>query len=226
VITVTAIIATMDALVAEKISNFFSRYTLRHYKKGQVLIHAGDQPQFVLHLVQGKVKQYDLSNRGEVLILNIFKPPAFLPLSNIINDTPNPYFFEADSEVELHQAPAAEVITFLKSNPDVTYDLLARVYRGTDGMLRRMAHLMVSSAKARLQHELVIESKRFGDAKAENIKLNISESDLAARAGLSRETVSREIQKLKAEGLIELRKKQVLIPSLDKLELSLRDSEM
>src|SRR5688572_19301178 len=121
----------MNPVVAEKIENFFSGYPRRHYRKGQILIHAHDEPTHVFHLLEGKVKQYDISYRGDEVVLNQFKPPAFFPMAHAINRTPNVYFYEAETDVELQQAPSNDAVNFVKNNPDVLYDLLSRVYRGT-----------------------------------------------------------------------------------------------
>jgi CRP-like cAMP-binding protein len=211
----------MNPEVSKKISNFFEKYPVRSYKKGQILIHAGDEPESILNLVEGKVKQYDLSYLGEEVILNVFKPPAFFPMSYAVNKTPNDYFYEADSDLQLRKAPIEDVIKFIKVNSDVLYDLLSRVYRGADGLLGRMAHLMASTAKSRVMYELIIECRRFGKPDSNGYPVNLNESDIGARAGLSRETVSREMQKLKNDGLIVISGKHVTVPDLEKLEASL-----
>ncbi len=211
----------MNPDAAEKIEAFFTNYPVRHYKNGQILIHAGDDPSSVYHLISGKVKQYDLSYRGDEVVLNVFKPPAFFPMSYAINQTPNDYYYEAEEDIGLNITPIKDVIKFVRSNPDVLYDLLSRVYRGTDGLLRRMAHLMASTAKSRVMYELIIECRRFGKKQDTAIHISLNESDIGSRAGLSRETVSREIQKLKAEGLIAISQRQISIPDLIKLEESL-----
>ena len=211
----------MDHSLAQKIDTFFARYPVRHYKRGQILIHAGDSPTSIHHLISGRVKQYDLSYKGDEVVLNVFKPPAFFPMSHAINKTPNYYYFEAEEDVAMHLAPIEEVAEFVAANPDVLYDLLSRVYRGTDGLLRRMAHLMASTAKSRVMYELIIECRRFGTEKGSGIQVGINESDLGGRAGLSRETVNREMHKLKAEGLIDTSHRHIIVPNLTKLEESL-----
>jgi CRP/FNR family transcriptional regulator, cyclic AMP receptor protein len=203
----------MNDEVATKVEGFFSQYRLRQYAKGQILIMNGDGGQHIHYLVKGKVKQYDVTYRGDEVILNNFKPPAFFPMSLAINKVDNPYIYQADSAIETRIAPADEVVQFIKANPDVMFDLLSRLYRGVDGMLGRMVHLMGSSAKSRLMYELLLEARRFGSSpdEAEGCSIDITEKDLGARAGLSRETVSREAHKLKADGLIEIRSKDILI---------------
>jgi len=208
----------MKPEVSQKIAHFFKQYQVRDYKKGQILIHAGDDPDCIYNIVSGKVKQYDLTYRGDEVVLNVFKAPAFFPMSFAINRTPNEYFYEADADIEVRKAPLDDVVRFVQGNPDVLYDLLSRVYRGTDGLLRRMAHLMGSTAKSRVLYELIIECRRFGQPATGGYDIDVSESDIGIRAGLSRETVNREMSKLKSEGLIHIEHKHISIPSLEKLE--------
>lgn len=99
------------------------------------------------------------------------------------------------------------------------FDLLSRVYRGTDGLLGRMAHLMASSAKRRLMYELLVSARRFGTQAADgSCTVPANEKELGARAGLTRETVSREMAKLKKENLVTVRTKDTVIHNLDALE--------
>lgn len=205
----------MDKVVADKIEDFFSRYTLRKYPKGQILILNGSPTNFVFHLETGIVKQYDISYRGDEVILNLFKPPAFFPMSLAINGGDSLYTYEAKTALELRQAPTDEVVAFLKENPDVLLDLLSRVYNGVDGLLARVTHLMSSSARERLLFELLIEARRFGEQLPNgSYQLKISEKELGARAGLSRETISREMSKLNRDGVVATEKHQIILPNI------------
>jgi CRP-like cAMP-binding protein len=210
----------MNPTIAAKIEAFFAQYPQRQYHKGQILIHAHDEPTHVFYLLEGKVKQYDISQRGDEVVLNEFKPPAFFPMSYAINRTPNVYFFEAETDVALRQAPNDEAVVFLKANPDVLYDLLSRVYKGTDGLLGRLAHLMAGTARSRVLYELLVECRRFGEPRGKGVAISLTESDIGSHAGLARETVSREIHKLKEEGLISIVKKEIWVNDLDRLAAS------
>lgn len=191
--------------VSAKKESFFSTYDLHTYPKGQILFINGDEASYVYYLVKGKVKQYDITYQGEEIILNVFKPGAFFPMSLVINGGTSPYIFAAETEIEVRRAPAQEALQFIRDNPDVLYDLLSRVYRGTDELLNRITQLMSGSAKSRVLFELYTECRRFGKIQADKqILLSISETELAARAGLSRETVSREFQKLKNENIVRI----------------------
>lgn len=211
----------MGIEVSATINAFFEDYRERTYKKGQVLILNGDMTDFVYLIVEGRVKQYDVTYRGDEIILNTFKPGAFFPMAMAINKTTSPYIYEAETDLEVRQAPADKVVEFVRANPDVLFDLLSRVYRGTDGLLGRMAHLMASSAKGRLMFELLVECRRFGQKSGGNWSFTVNEKELGARAGLSRETVSREMKKLINTGLVQFDAGQVNIPDIDAFETKL-----
>ena len=135
-------IGAMNPEVATKINQFFSQYKSQTFKKGQVLIRAGEDPEGIFYLLNGQVKQYAVSQKGDNLTVNIFKPVAFFPMSWAINKTSNNFYFEALTDVEIRLAPAVKVLEFVQSNPDVLFDLIKRLYSGMDGVLSRMVLLM------------------------------------------------------------------------------------
>jgi CRP/FNR family transcriptional regulator len=207
----------MNEYIEEKLDNFFKIYKHQVYRKGEILVRADDNPVGIFYLKKGNVKQYTISKKGEEVIVNIFKPTAFFPMSWAINKTPNVYFFEAMNDVEVWRAPEEDVIVFIKNNSDVLYDLISRVYRGVDGVLTRMTHIMSGDAYTRLIAELLIYSKRFGKGK-NVVELHVTEKDLAAQAGMTRETVSREMKVLKDKGLVVLKTNKLILKDVLKLE--------
>jgi CRP-like cAMP-binding protein len=209
----------MPTDVSEKVREYFSQFPKRTYQKGQILLFADENPEHVFYLTKGRVRKYDHSYRGDEVIVNIFKPGAFFPMSWVINRTPNMYFYKTEEETELHVVPADKALEFVKSNPDVMFDLLSRIYSGMNGLLGRVVHLMSGTAKSRLIYEIIIECRRFGKKQPDgSYVIDASEIDIASRSGLSRETVSREMKKLKEKRLVQVEHNSMTISDLAKLE--------
>ena len=209
----------MDEVLASKIDAFFNKFKHQMYKKGEILIRADDNPSGIFYLKSGGVKEYCISKKGEEIVLNIFKPVSFFPISWAINNTPNIYYFEAVTDAEIWRAPQKEAVFFLKSNPDVLFNLLSRVYKGTDGIFMRLSMLMSGDAYSRLVTELIIYAKRFGKKLGERLyEIKVAEKDLATQTGMSRETISREIKILRDEGFITFGKNIMIIKDLNLLE--------
>jgi len=201
------------------ITAFFENYPIVRLGKGQALLRPDDEVTKIHYLLEGRVVEYDISSTGNTVIINTFKPGAFFPMSSVLNHQKCEYFFEADSPVAARVAPASHVVKFLEDNPLVTLDLLRRVYRGTDGILRRMAHLMGGTARSRLIYELINAAHRYGEDHPDGaVFIPLSESDLAKRSGLSRETVSRTIRELKSSGIVRVDRTGVEIPNVSALK--------
>lgn len=212
----------MDDEVKQAVEEFFEAYPLRRYDKGHVLIHPKEPLKSVYYLIEGNVIEYDISSMGNEVIVNSFKPRAFFPMSMAINRTLNYYIFEASTPIVVREAPPQKVVEFLGNNPKVTFDLLGRVYHGTDGLLRRMAHLMGGNARSRLIFELLNAAYRFGSRESTGGNVvPLTEGDLAKRSGLSRETVNRTMHTLKGEGLVKSQRGSIAIISMTELELAL-----
>jgi CRP-like cAMP-binding protein len=205
--------------IARVVKTFFKSYPEKTFEKGEKLAQAEEPLAGVFYLEEGRVSQYDITSTGNVVVVNIYKPGAFFPMSAAINQTANHYFFEASTKVVTRVAPAADTVTFVKENPKILFNLLGRVYRGMDGVLRRMAHLMGGDVKSRLLFELLNSAYRFGEVRNNgSIYINLNEGDLAKHSGLARETVSRNIQNLKAEDLVEIKPAGIILKNPKKLE--------
>jgi CRP-like cAMP-binding protein len=211
--------------VSEKVKSFFARYPQKHYQKGELLVQVNENPLGIFYLEEGVVKKYTMSLNGESIILNLYRPSAFFPMSWAINSTPNEYFYEAVDEVRLRICPKDDGVQFVKDNPDVLFDLLSRVYKGTDGMLTRMSYLLAQNKYASVITEILIYAKRFGKTINNNgFEVSLNQQDIASQAGMVRETVSREMQVLKDKGLISFEHHILTIPNSLLLEEELHQN--
>ena len=208
----------MASMVVDKLDHFFATYPLRSYPKGQILVFANEAPAHIFYMVSGRVRKYDITYRGYEVIVNVFTHPAFFPMAWALNKTKNHYFYAAETAVQVRVAPHHAVLHFLERNPDVLFDLLERLYKNNEGLLGRVVQLMTGSARTRLIYELVLETRRFGVMQTDGeYRLDLSEADLAARSGMSRETISREFSKLAREGLVQGVRHGIMINDLGAL---------
>lgn len=209
----------MTSDISAKVVRFFAAFPVQEFSKRQLLIRPEEPLPGIFYIVEGRVSQYDISPSGNEVVVNVFKPGAFFPMSTALNNTPNAYFFEASIHTTVQVAPVEAAVQFLQDNPDVTLDLLKRVYKGVDGVLRRSAHVMGGDAKSRLLFELLNAAYRFGEAQQNGqIIIPLKETDLARHAGMARETVNRTIQHLKTADLITVTPTGIVLKDIHKLE--------
>jgi CRP-like cAMP-binding protein len=216
----------MNDNASKQMEEFFSQYPIKQYHKGQILIYSDEDPAGVFYLVSGMVRKYDIDKRGDEVVLNVFMPSVFFPMSWAINKTPNRYFFEALTPIEVRRAPVADVDEFLQSHPELALSLLRQVYLGLETAQRRIVHLMGGDTRRRLLYELLVEARRFGSVQEDgSTVVLIGMNDLSQRAGLSRERISREFAKLtEPDGVLIRHGRHIIIRSLSKLEEELEET--
>lgn len=129
------------------VAKFFATKPQEQFAKGDILISADNTVPDVLYIESGSVQQYTNKDDGGKVVLMPFKAGAFFPMSAALNSVPNSkYYFEALEPCVVRRATPAQAVEFLQAHPDVTLDLLQRVYRGTDGLLAKLADLMGAKA--------------------------------------------------------------------------------
>ena len=188
----------------QKVKAFYSERPLKTYEKGSIIVFPNEeQLPPITYIENGLIGQYDITTDGNKAVVNIFKPGAFFPASSAVNRSFNSYYFEALTDVSVRQSSPELVDAFLRENPYVVYDLLQRLYKGVDGVLKRMFLLLGETANARVLYELFMYADRFGRKQPNgSIIVDVTANGLAQQTGLARETVSRELKKLKATGIL------------------------
>lgn len=215
----------MAISVPDTISNFFKAYRPSRYAKGQIFLLEGEKADNIYYLIEGRVKIYTVSYRGDDVVLYVHKPPDVFPISHLLSQAMSGYIYEADSETVVRRAPMHDLKRLIESQPAAALDLLKQVHEYINYFLEKQAALMAGSAKRKLMYELVAQYRRFHvNTTNDEHLLDIHEKELAARTGLSRETINREIRKLKRENLIALIHHQIVIPNIRGLEAKLRQS--
>lgn len=190
--------------ITKQVTSFFSDYRRMPFPKGQLLLLPGDLPDSVYYLESGRVSVYDVSYKGDEVVLYTFMPSSYFPMASVINGAVNRFFYKADADSIIRKAPSVAFKQFIASNPDMGFHLLSRAYERFDFVLERMLHLISSTARNRLIFELITEYASYGVSGGNAGYIETHESDIAARAGLSRETVSREMRYLKDAGLVRV----------------------
>lgn len=194
----------MSNSVSERLREFFSKFKKYHYKKGEVILRGGDNPQGVYFIDKGYVRDYSISKDGEELTLIIFKPQDFFPMQWVFNNNPNSHYFDAMSAVELWRCPKEDFINFIEENPEIFFELTSHITLRLGGILQRMEYLAFGNAYEKVASILMICADRFGKKERGEIviQLVLSHRDIANLLGLTRETTSIEIKKLERKGLI------------------------
>jgi CRP/FNR family cyclic AMP-dependent transcriptional regulator len=160
----------------------------------EVLFLAGDAGDGCYRVEQGLLKVSIISPAGAERILAIVGPGALLGELSTIDGLPRSASVAAVRESELSFVSRAAFQAFADQHPDVykhLVTLLAGRLRDTDAVVAAGSFLPL---KGRVARALLDLSEAFGQDVGRGrilIRQKISQSDLAAMAGIARENVSR-----------------------------------
>lgn len=202
---------------------FYKQFKIRNYKKGEMLIRADDDPQGIFCLTKGYVRQYTISKNGYELTLHILKPISYFPMVWAVNGTPNIYYFEALTPVEVGRATRDEVVDFIKDKPTIIFELMSELLEDYAESLNRIEHLVFSDAYRRVISVLLYITKHFGQTQGKGIVIDhrFTQQDIATLVGVARETASNEMAKLEKKGLVKYIDRKMMFKSIKKLNLEL-----
>ena len=199
--------------------DFFKRFKLYSFKKRDVIIRPFFPVSDVFYLKKGFVKCYVTSKDGSELTFVIFKPDDILPMTWIKN-TLYIYYFEALTNCELYKAPKDKFLSFMNARPEVAENLMVKMSTRLGGILQRMEYLAFGNAGEKVASTLMICAERFGEKKGKSIFISIplTQKDIASLVGMTRETTSIEINKLKRQKIISSGGYFITILNINKLK--------
>ncbi len=216
---------------SNNLQEFFLQFEEKSFQPEDQLLPLDESLNYVLYLKQGYVRQFAVSDQGEEFTLNFFKPGSFFPLNLILHDQPNPYYFVGHTAGVYTPVPKNKIIAELQANNQVMFDLLQRITSGINGMLVRFQSLVFGNARQKIAGALYLSYLRFGQlSKSEDnlcnkesekqtvIDLNLTHEQLGFLTGLTRESVSQEMIKLKQEKLINYKRKKICVLDPEKLK--------
>ena len=197
----------------KRLKEFYSKKKRISYPKEEILLKPMPAKNLdkIFYIEKGRVIEYDLNERGDKVILNIFKEGAFFPMNHALAKTDVKYYFETDSEVMMRETSVQEMISFAEGNGVVLFDLMTRVSAGMEGVLGRLKFALSGNLESKIMAELYLSSERFDFIENENgsrtLKQELSVTRISQLIGASREATSRCITKLLKEGKISRHKK-------------------
>jgi CRP/FNR family transcriptional regulator, cyclic AMP receptor protein len=187
----------LSALPAELSARLFSKARPISLSADETLFLAGDTGDGCYRVDDGLLKASILSPTGSERILAIFGAGAMIGELSMIDGAPRSASVTALRDAKLQFVSRPSFDAFGTDNPDVykhLVALLANRLRDTNGALIATSFL---SVKGRVARALLSLAEAFGHDVGNGrtlVRQKVTQSDLAAMAGIARENVSRVLQ--------------------------------
>ncbi len=216
--------AICAALCADEITALNRLSRRRSVPAGQTILGEGEAHTIFANIVSGVVKLTKTLDDGRQHIIGLLFASDFLGRA-FRRD--NPYFAEAATDVELCIFPAAGFEKLLPDHPGLEHRLFQFTLSELDACQEWMLLLARKRAEERVASFLLMIAKRVPSVDcppAENpgsihFQLPLSRAEISDCLGLTIETVSRQMTRLKTKGVIELvNYREIVIPDIRALQ--------
>ena len=184
------------------------RTVTRSYPKQAIIVNEGDESNSLYLILAGRVKIYLADEHGKELILAIKGPGQYFG-EMVLDEQPRSASVMTLEPAQFAILSRADFKAFLLSHAEVALQLiqnLNRVARGLNRNVRNLAMLDVYGRVARILLELAVER----DGKLV-IPEKLTQKDIAARVGASREMINRILRDLTTGGYVSVEDGRITI---------------
>ena len=208
----------LSELAADERADLEALGSVRHYRRGDVLFHQGDDAGAVLVLLEGHVKAAML-NDGREVILAFPGPGELLGELSAVDGEPRSGTVRAVDDVEALVIPGSAFRAFLEHRPRIALILLRSVAARLRAADRQRVDYAVNDVVVRVAGRLVELCDRYGAEQETGIDigLGITQDELAAWAGASREAVAKAMALLRTLGWVQTERRRIVVLDLPAL---------
>ncbi|MFP3900188.1 MAG: Crp/Fnr family transcriptional regulator [Acidimicrobiia bacterium] len=208
-----------EALDAGALASLRAAGVRRTWPAGAVLFREGDRPDRVLILESGTVKCVTTSAGGVERILALRTAGDVLGELGVADRGPRSATAIAATPVEALAITADRFRAFLTEHPAATLELLTIAIGRLRDADRQRAEFGSTETTTRLARALAELARTHGRPVQAGVRLELlSQEDLAALCGSSREAVSRALGALRSAGLVATGRRAVTILDLAGIE--------
>lgn len=191
-----------------------------HYKKRELVFMEGDDCTGLYIIRTGRVKVVRSSSTGKEQIINILNPGDLLGFEVFYNGRIYRNTAVVMEDCELCYVEKHAFFKILEQEPAIAKKLILSLGRELNHAYERIGNLGLLNAREKLAHLLFTLASEYGVKEDGGVKLNLTLSrlEIAELLGITQETSIRLLKGFKEEGVLEIRRKEIIIKSLSRLK--------
>lgn len=205
--------------------NYFRKGKLLTHPRSATILNDADDQQSTYYIASGYVRIYSLNRRNEQYTHIIYGPGELFPLTWMAGPIPKDVLYETLSDVQIFRLPIKQLNKDMLTDSVLAYGVLQQVIEQYRIYTGRVDNLEYKYASERLAYRLILLANRFGidGPRGTTIEPLMTHQLIGTSLNLSRESVSREMEKLVRRGLVHYNElRQIVIPDLQKLATELQ----
>jgi CRP-like cAMP-binding protein len=207
----------LSLLTDEEVAALRSAGRLRRWDRGTTVITEGDTSDWVLVLLEGRVKVSSHTSSGNEVVLAVRGPGGLIGEQSAIDGSPRSATVTTLEPVT--GVVVRDFVSFLESHGRVAVLLMKLVSERLRDSDRKRIEYGAFDTTGRVATRLLELAERYGEQTDAGVRvaLPLSQDELAGWTGSSREAVSKALRTLRDRGLIETGRRRVIIHDVEGL---------
>ena len=188
-------------------------------EKGDVLFREGEPGESLFVVSDGLLKVCVSSSGGDELVMRTLSAPDVFGELSVIDGEPRSTTIEAIQPSVVLELDRADLIDLLREQPALIDALLRYVGGYVRRLTEQASDLVFLDLHGRVAKLLVNLAAERGQSQGDEIALDLpmTQSDLAAMVGGSRQSVNQILRTFERRGYLDVSGRQVLILKMDRL---------
>jgi CRP-like cAMP-binding protein len=209
-----------------ELRTFYRKYPTIKFAKGELVLQQDDVPSHVYGIKRGVIKVFNLNSDGSSQSISFEIIDDILPLCWAFSKTDKTlFYYEAYTDCELYVIDKDIFKDRLKNDIQFTNAMLERQVSSYIGNMLQVDALEKTRAYTKLAYTFRYLCLRYGREIKENhvkIYVPLTQQELANTTGLTRETTTLELQKLRKNKIISEKFKYYTV-NIEKLNEEIDD---
>lgn len=199
-------IELLASLTDEELRLISSRFIIKKIKKGEVILHEEDTNNFMYMILSGKLKIVQTTGEGKEIILAIHQSGQFFGEISLIDGKTSPATVMAAEDSLIILVARKDFHDLLISHRKVLYNLLQIMCARLRDSWDKLKILTLKDPAERIRLLFLMLSLHNGKKTPEGTLLNtkLTHQNIADMTGLTRETVTRILNKWQNSGKITI----------------------
>jgi CRP/FNR family transcriptional regulator, dissimilatory nitrate respiration regulator len=192
----------------------------KQIRKKEILFAEGQESRGFYVILSGKVKVYKVSPEGKEQILHVVSAPDSFAEASLFLEGSYPAFAEALNDSQLLFFRKRDFIQLIEKNPRLSINMIVSLSQFLKRFALLIEELSLKEVSARISKYLLdLSLKLSKEGKSpQEVELDLSKTQVALKLGTISETLSRTLAKMRAKGIIDVKKNRILILNRRALE--------
>ncbi len=206
-------LATLTLADAEKLSG---ELVVRSYQPREMVTVEGEPCRGFYQLLHGRARLFRTGPEGREQIMRLLQAGDTFGEVPVFDGGPNPAHVETLEESQIVLVPSAVFRRLVDTRPAIALDVLNHFAKRLRSFTELVEQISLQTVQQRVARYIYLTAREEGRETPEGILVSrtVTLHDLAALVGSVREVVSRTLHVMETDGIVEVRRKEILVRDL------------